>query len=463
MSSVPAHSFVAKHPETDYTKWYLFPPYAYGFSANVTSEDKATAKITYPFIITKIKPNGPADRLGLQVGDQILAIRLAPAKIGDPQLPVHDVCCVNDNSHKDKDGFSTPVKVVDDQTKLRMDLAAECSVYVHLRQRCQTPDCRGEMQISSDAMDHSLLCTQCGVVAATRMSGYFFEELTPVQAENYRLQRLARGPRAEESLSMRTETVPVFQGIGRAAPPQQILQDAYKHHDASTGDVGVRAEKRKNQASSTELVMQKMCKVVELSPKVCARAMQIFTSTVEERKNAVGEGPVNNYIMPMIVACVFVAANENKNPRTINHLIANCSDSSLTPKKVHLSMAFIKTEQNKEMNAENLVDTVCHFHKELAHHANGAKYNVRTIKFEKSTTVQEMVAIAIVFDHGNKNASVIDETVLSVVETFLTVKRARIVRFLHKTTIKFHISGQGGGQGGGQRGGQGSGQGGAGK
>jgi len=159
--------------------------------------------------------------------------------------------------------------------------------------------------------------------------------------------------------------------------------------------------------------------------------------------------------MPLIVACVFVAANEHKNPRTINHLIANCSDSSLTPKKVHLSMAFIKTEQNKEMNAENLVDAVCHFHKELAHYANGAKFNVKNIKFEKSTTVQEMVAIAIVFDHGNKNALVIDETVLSVVETFLTVKRARIVRFLHKTTIKFHISGQGGGQGSGQGGGQG--------
>jgi len=153
-------------------------------------------------------PGGPADKLGLQKGDCLLAIQVEKVHKDDPPNAVHDIFAEASKTHPH-------FNVLDQHTELLLRVAPICKIYVHMRKRCGTSQCDGELQECLDNTDHCLVCIKCGLVADFRMAGTFGEEMSAVQLENRRLHRLAPQLNVDMHSGERTETMTYLQDVVR--------------------------------------------------------------------------------------------------------------------------------------------------------------------------------------------------------------------------------------------------------
>ena len=99
---------------------------------------------------------------------------------------------------------------------------------------------------------------------------------------------------------------------------------------------------------------------------------------------------------------------------------------------------------NTEIDPLFLMDTVFMFCTKLKCTINAAKAVLITLKFYKSSTAQEQVALAIVYATAIVSALTIDEIELSTVAEFLSVEKGAIRKLLKYNPFSHALGGQGG-------------------
>ena len=277
MSSVPNAQFTPTHGNTADRQWFKFPGSKWGIQANWTTEDVNTAEFFFPLVVSGIVEGGPADKLSLLKGDCLLTIQVEKVHEDDTPNAVHDIFAEASQTHPH-------INVLDKHTKLLLSLAPMCKIYVHMRKRCETPQCDGELQECLDNTDHCLVCIKCGLVANSRMTGTCTEEMSEVQLENRRLHRLPPQPDVDMYSGKRTETKPSFRHVAWIKTSEQQLRSAERNESRSTSAPGVKTQNSIHQAEQTQALMQQICTEVQLQPDVPARALDIFKDNRTNRR-----------------------------------------------------------------------------------------------------------------------------------------------------------------------------------
>jgi len=440
MSTRRAADFVGKYDETAAKQWKTLHHGTYGMSADTTTADAKTSQYTYPVRITGIVPGGQAEKLGLRAGDRITAIQLLNSAAGGKVHKVHEISAVaSDNNML--------IQVVDKQTQILLKMAAACRIYVALIPRCGTHKCSGEMTISDDSTDLSMVCMKCGVVAASRMAGVFEEEFSDVQRKEIWLQRLAPSLIMDEGASMVPDTYPQFEKVNDYLDKGTsgiLLRNAAERMHKEENGRGVKKLKKQEQEAETDIVMEQICKCVDLPPFVFIRASKNFNTAGRSCKYSFSDTGYLAYKTHVMLACIFDAANFHKQPRTIWHLISNTREADNIMEAHVMTVMERFNFKNTEIDPFFLMETVYKFYPKLKCNISAAQAVLGQLNFFKSTNAQEKVALAIVYTTAILSGQIIDEKELSTVVSFLNVKEDAIRKLLQKNPFKSGQGGQGG-------------------
>ena len=409
----------------------------YGMRADRTTAHAKTGEFTHPLIITGIVPAGQAEKLGLRVGDRILAIQLAPDAHGTKNK-VHEICAVASESN-------LLIQVVDKKTQIMIMMGAACRIFVALLPRCATHECSGEIVISDDCTDHCMVCMQCGVVAASRMPVVCEDAISDVQRQEICLQRLSHSPLVNEASNMHLDTFPHFPNVTVHQDRSGImLRNAAARMHAEEHGTGVKKQKKQEQEAQTDIRIEQICLLVELPLFVRARASLNFKNIGISHKYSLSDTEKIDYLSRAVIACIFDAANFHQQPRTIWHLIScTCDARDMTQNDVAAVFKRLNLD-NTEIDPLFLMDTVFKFCTKLKCTINAAKAVLITLKFYKSSTAQEQVALAIVYATAIVSALTIDEIELSTVAEFLSVEKGAIRKLLKYNPFSHALGGQGG-------------------
>jgi len=378
--TVPAAQFMPQHQNRN-CHWVDFDRTLWGMTCHKKSEDEPF--YIFPPWVQGVREDGQAAKNGVHVGDLLIAFRIKKLQPWLPDNPAHYI--FNQNGR------------IDAVTHGIFDNPQALSFFVHMPNRCGLPNCLGRVEEIHDSTDHYQVCQKCGTVHRTGMQGTTPEKLSEVQEEQQRLHRLS-GPlkQRSEASKMRTETIPSH-SFSRIAQP---LRQAMRTEDKDTFPAAGRNIHVQHEMLKAQKFMQQIVSVLLLTPAVLVSALQVFKSYVDTKKKSLSDTAQVCWYQKIVVACIFIAANMNKTPRTIWHVISSLKhEEKIDAVAVTVILREIDPKYNefKYITPIYLVETMCLFHECLKPYSQAAKQVLQKFAFKRNPTVEVKVAVGFAF------------------------------------------------------------------
>jgi len=424
--SVSAAQFVPQHENRHDGQWLAFRPELWGMTCYMK---KGTLEYVFPPRIVDVTEDGQADKNGVKPGDVLLAFRIDSRYESLPQNPVHDIF----NRDGKIDAFTQDI--FNNPPALRF--------FVYMPNRCGLRDCLGRVIEMHDKTDHCLVCPKCATVHRSSMQGTMAENLSEVQQEQQRLRRMP-GPLkcSSDASDSRTETMP---GQSRSKI-SELLRKAQRTEDKLTCPAMGRETHVQHEMDKTDKLMNQIVSAMQLTPVVKVLALEVFKDYVDTKRKTLADGGQVIWFQKVVVACIFIAANKNKTPRTIWHLISPLTNED----KIEASAVLhvlpemgAQYEEFKCMIPIYLVESMCVLHKYLKKHEITAKMVLNKFEFKGKKTVELMVAVAFAYASAS-TPKIYDVEVLRIMKEWLYVSSDQILKQIGGKDFSMPATGDGG-------------------